>query len=344
MGSEWLLGENVFRSLQRNEYILVAKHQLQADFCDGKIGPFKYKRKDGRIAVVGIFGKNVEPTAPSGFRIDYLIWSLRIYALLIKRINRSKIRHINFAQVLTPIPKLVRSSPNFQFGPVGGQGPWYKVRFLPIKNRLTNFVIFKGIYGLLRSQIKQMNVVFAHPLLAERFESSNVSPAIKLPREQMAQVSKRRQVVHVSRRVYFKLPELHHRLFQALAARHPEVDFMIIGKGWGNITIQKNLHFKENLPRSEIMRIFAESQFHINLSLELAGIVNLEAALNRCITIGSKNSGATYLLDPNEKFLIDLYDPDISEARIFKQVSDAIAAFDEVEAERQFNNASYHTF
>jgi len=343
-GSEWLLGENTFWGLEKDSYIVTARHQLEGDVADGAIGSFKYKRKDGRIAVVGMFGAGAEPKTPMGFRVDYLFWSLRVYALLKKRALRRNIRHINFAQVLTPIPKNLCASKNFMFGPVGGQGPWYKVSFLPFKNRVINFLIFKCIYGAIANRISKMNVTFVHPILAQRFKSELVQPAIQLKREEFIESKKKPQVIHVSRRVYFKLPDLHRIIFENLAAMHPEYDFIIVGAGWGALPSYRNLCFLDSLPRNEIMALFAESSFHINLSLELAGIVNLEAAVNKCITIGSKMSGAEYLLGLSGDYVIDIYNPRISVNTIVEQLSKTIQVYDNVEADRQYKNAQQHTF
>lgn len=343
-GSEWLLGENKFRALGRSSYIVTANHQLGDDFRDGSIGPFSYKRKNGRIAVVGMYGGKSEPKTPMGFRLDYLIWSLKVYALLRKRAARTKIRHNNFAQVLTPIPKPVYESPNFLFGPVGGQGPWYKVQFLPFRYKVINYLIFRGIYSAIADRIRRMNVIFVHPILAERFGCSQIQPAIQLRREVFIERKKAPRVIHVSRRVYFKLPDLHRRLFEDLSDLHPELDFTVIGSGWGEFHSRNNLRFCDSLTRDEIMLLFSESRFHVNLSLELAGIVNLEAALNKCITIGATKSGAEYLLGLKGDYLVDLYDPAISMDDIVSQVSKIIRLYDETEAERQFIQAQQHTF
>jgi hypothetical protein len=231
-GSEWLLGENTYRTLVKGNYIITAKHQIEGDFCDGTIGQFNYKRKDGRIAVIGMFGRNSEPKTPMGFRFDYLIWSLRVYALLRKRAGRSRIHHINFAQILTYITKRVRESKGFVFGPVGGQGPWFKVKFLPFAYRLVNYLIFEWIYGAIVSRIRKMNVVFVHPILAKRFGGGRIQPAIKLMRELYVGHDKKNQVIHVSRRVYFKLPDLHRKLFEELSTLNPEFDFILFLSRW----------------------------------------------------------------------------------------------------------------
>jgi hypothetical protein len=343
-GSEWLLGENIYRILGRGSYMITANHQIQGDLCCGAIGHFKYMRKNGRISVIGMFGSEIEPTTPMSFRLDYLIWSLRVYSLLKKRIARRKVYHNNFAQVLTPIPKPVRESKNFSFGPVGGQGPWYKVRFLPFKNRVVNYIIFDLMYGAITSHIRRMNPIFVHPLLAERFKCGQIKPAIQLKREPFLPHKKRPRVLHVSRRVYFKLPDLHRQLFENLSIRHPELDFFVVGAGWGQTPSSRNLHFFDSLPRDEIMMLFAQSQFHINLSLELAGIVNLEAALNKCITIGSTNSGSEFLLGLRDKYVIDIYNPHISINGIINKISKTISYYDESEAERQYAEANKHTF
>lgn len=343
-GSEWLLGENAYWALKNGNYIITAKHQVQDGFRDGSIGPFNYKRKDGRIAVVGMFGGNAEPRSPMGFRLDYLIWSIRVYARLKKRAVRRKICHINFAQVLTPIPNLVRSSRGFRFGPVGGQGPWYKVRYLPLRYKAVNYIIFEWVYAAINNRIRKMNVLFVHPLLADRFGIGGVRPAIQLRYEGFAAKEKKPQVVHVSRRVYFKLPDLHRRLFEDLSSLHPQLDFIVVGAGWGGGQSRDNLRFIDALPREEIMTLFAESQYHLNLSLELAGIVNLEAALNKCITIGSTKSGAEYLLGLNRDYLVDLYDPTISIRNIVVHISKIIKHYNEQEAERQYEQARQYTF
>ena len=343
-GSEWLLGENTYRTLGNGSFIVTANHQIEGDFHDGTIGPFKYKRKNGRIAVVGMFGRQTEPKTPMGFRFDYLVWSLKVYALLGKRATRRKISHINFAQVMTPIPKLVRESKGFQFGPVGGQGPWYKVRFLPFKNKLINYIIFEWIYGIMEYRISRMNAIFVHPILSDRFGGGPIQPAIQLKHEVYGTQEKKPQVVHVSRRVYFKLPDLHKKLFENLSALHPELDFVVVGAGWGDVPSQKNLHFLDSLPRGEIIVLFAQSRFHVNLSLELAGIVNLEAALNKCITIGATNSGAEYLLKLSGDYLVDIYNPKVSSDDITIQLSKIIRHYDKSEAERQHEQAQRHTF
>ncbi len=343
-GSEWLLGENTFRSLGKKSYIVTANHQLEGDFIDGIIGRFKYKRKDGRIAVVGICGWKNEPKTPMGFRFDYLFWTLKVYALLKKRVICKKIHHINFAQVLTPVPEMVYASTNFLFGPVGGQGPWYKVRFLPLINKLINYFIYEVIYAAISNRIRKMNVIFVHPVLAARFGSKRVKPAIQIKKEAFIAREKKPQVIHVSRRVYFKLPALHRKIFEDLSVLHPELEFLVVGSGWGVVPARHNLRFLDSLPRDEIMALFSESTFHINLSLELAGIVNLEAAVNKCITIGARMSGAEYLLGLKGHYLVNLYDPTISATDVVAHLSDVIRTYDSVEADRQFTRAQQYTF
>lgn len=344
-GSEWLLGENAFLTLDKKSYIITSKHQLSDDFYDGRIGQFSYKRKNGKIAVIGIFGNKSEPTTPMGFRFDYFIWSLKVYALIGKRTIQRKISHINFAQVATPLPKSIKNSKRFQFGPVGGQGPWYKVQFLPLKYRLINYVIYTWVYRLVQSRIKSLNVIFVHPILAERFGFGNIKPAIQIQDKSFTIKNKKPQIIHVSRRVYFKLPDLHKRLFLKLAYLHPELDFLVVGAGWGEeVASFSNLRFIDSLQRDEIIELFAESLFHINLSLELAGIVNLEAALNKCITIGSKNSGAEYLLGLTSSYVLDVYDSEITFHNIVEQISKLIVRYDKAEAGRQFEEAQKYTF
>lgn|GEM_PF-5531404 len=343
-GSEWLLGENTFLALEKGSYIVTAKHQIVGDFRDGSIGQCNYKRKDGRIAVVGMFGRKTEPKNPMEFRFDYLIWSMKVYALLKKRALRRKICHINLAQVLTPIPKSVRTSQGFLFGPVGGQGPWYKVRFLPFMNKLINYVIFEWLYGAVANRISRMNVIFVHPILAERFGGGLSKPAIQLKRAAFVEVVKKLRVIHVSRRVYFKLPDLHRKIFEDLSVLHPEFEFIVVGAGWGEVPSRQNLRFLDSLPRDDIMVLFAESKFHVNLSLELAGIVNLEAALNKCITIGAAKSGAEYLLGLSGDYIVNLYDSAASVGDIVSHVSLVIGHYDDAEAERQFEKAQQHTF
>lgn len=343
-GSEWLLGENALLNLQRGQYIVTAGHQLGEALWDGKIGSVRYKRRHGRICVVGIYGARTEPLRPIQFRIDYFIWCLRVYRLLIKRVSRVKVRHINFAQVLSPIPWDVIRSPNFTFGPVGGQGPWYKSKFLPKRYRIANFVLFKMVYSAFTKRMLSTRVVFVHPTLRERFKCGVVEPAVKLPHAPEPNFKKKRQVLHVSRNVYFKLPDLHRELFDRLSKLHPEVNFVIAGPGWGHYLGGRNLQFIDALSRGEILQLFSESAFHINLSLELAGIVNLEAAANGCVTVGSKNSGAEFLLKLRGNYVVDLYDPEITIEDIVQQIASVIHTYDEFEAYRQYEHGKLHAF
>ena len=343
-GSEWLLGENTYNQLEMGDCIFTARHQLDAKFCDGSIGKVRYKRKFGRIAVIGIFGGRSEPATPMQFRLDYLVWVVLVYFRLGKRVSLSRIQHINFAQVLTPIPKRFRTSPDFIFGPVGGQGPWYKVQFLPLIHRIHNFLIYEIFYSLVKSRLRQMQAIFVHPILAHRFGSNSVRPAIMLESSISKHFIKRRRVIHVSRHVYFKLPHVHRAIFIKLANRHPDIEFLLVGAGWGKYTAGNNLKFFDAMPRTEIINLFEESQFHINLSLEIAGIVNLEAAQKKCITIGAKDSGSEYMLELSGDYLIDMYDRQMTIEKIVDIISNRIERYDKSEADRQFNYAQRYTY
>ena len=290
--------------------------------------------------------KKNEPKSAMGFRLDYFFWSFLIYRKMKKKINRTKIHHVNFAQILTPVPKKIAQSDNFTFGPVGGQGPWYRVRFMNLKNRILNFFLFKIIYKFFKIR-KIKNIIFVHPLLAKEFNASNVLPAIKVKkmgREKILYSNKKKQVIHVARRVYFKLPELHEKIFSKLAYLNPDFDFLIIGSGWKKESNLKNFKFSDHIERSQVNKLFRESQFHINLSLELAGFVNLEAALNKCITVGAIHSGSEFLLKLKGKYLIDIYDKNQNVDQLVSHLSEIIQDYDIHEAESQFFSAKKYEY
>lgn len=343
-GSEWMLGENVFKTLDQNEIIFTPLHQIkEGQEPHGQIGSIAYFRKEGIISVIGIPSLfKTEPKSPMIFRIDYFFWITRVYRIIIKKgLERIFITHNNFAQILTPVPKKIRNSEKFVFGPIGGQGPYYRCKFLSFKYRLWNFFIFEVLYSILSRRIHKMNTICIHPILGKKFDITRILPAIALDQFEVGSKSiKKSQVIHVARHTYFKLPHLHREIFYRLAILNPDIDFKIIGSDWKYEQVLENFEIVGPIHRDLVMNVFDESSYHINLSLELAGFVNLEAASAKCITIGAKESGSHFLLDLDCDHYIDLYDKNITIEKIVEKLSKRICIYDNSVAQRQFSAAS----
>jgi hypothetical protein len=343
-GSEWALGENILPKLEPLDYILCASHQLPRKSTK-VINGISYVRVNKKIKIIGLPAVLSSPNSPIQYRLDYLIWVIGTYRKLKRRINKNKIQHVNFAQILTPIPYQIRSSTNFTFGPVGGQGPWFRIKFMDPLHRILNFILFAMVYKLFRSRLPN-NTIFVHPTLANVFGREEVDPAIRIKKVEdnkslIKLKNKKITVVHISRKVYFKLPNLHYKLFLDLAKANPDKEFMLIGRGWGRFKSSvQNLTILEHVSRTDVMDIFKHSHYHVNLSLELAGFVNLEAAQNMCITLGAKYTGADLLLSLHDDQVINLYDKEMTYNSILAIISSQIQKYDVGTALVQEKNAS----
>lgn len=343
-GSEWALGENILPKLKPLDYILCSSQQLPRETTK-VINGISYVRVDKKIKIIGLPAVLSSPTSPMQYRFDYLIWVIRTYRKLKRRVSKNKIQHVNLAQILTPIPNCIRNSTNFCFGPVGGQGPWFRVKFMNRSHRIINFVLFEIVYKLFRNIIPH-NTIFVHPTLAHVFGKKKVDPAIRIKRvednkSRINLKNKKITVVHISRKVYFKLPNLHYKLFLDLANANPDKEFILIGRGWEKVKSNvKNLTILEHVTRTDVMNMFKHSHYHVNLSLELAGFVNLEAAQNMCITIGAKHTGSDFLLNLNDDQVIDLYEKEMTHTSIFETINGQIQTYDIETALIQDKNAS----
>ena len=170
----------------------------------------------------------IEPKIYNLQRLQYIVWLSIIKNILTDaRINRKiSITHVNFAQILTSYGKRLNSHNKMKFMPLGGQGRWYKIKFLAKHRRFVNFLLTEIIYRV-RSwyDLGMASKTVVHPVLQEFFGCENVKPAIGLSAEEyvppeVAAVTNKRKVLYCGRNVYFKLPQLHIQLFKKLAISH----------------------------------------------------------------------------------------------------------------------------
>ena len=315
-GSEWQLAENKYDAEERAVF-LIPRHQfdilkLHKRNING-INFIKY-RTNLIICIEPTVLLNREPKIYNLQRLQYIFWLNIIKNVLTDARMDRKIRvtHVNFAQILTSYGKRLNSNSKLKFMPLGGQGRWYKVKFLANHRRFVNFLLTEVVYRI-RSwyDLEVINKTVVHPVMQEFFGCKNVRPAISLPEAEFrysidVSPEYRGKVLYCGRNVYFKLPELHFKLFKKLAVSNPNLEFLLIGRGWKPIAGPKNLRVLGGIGRNELLSIMEECSCGINLSLELAGFVNLEMASRMCPVICADSFGADYLLEPSQDFKIDL--------------------------------------
>lgn len=349
-GSEWQLAQNCYNETTYSVF-LVPRHQFdQLDLKKRKINKRRFIKHQTNLIVCiePIRLLAIEPKIYNLQRLQYIIWLIVMRQVLVNsRLERKEsIVHVNFAQVLTSYGRRLNSHPKFKFKPLGGQGKWYKVKYLATHRRLVNFFLTEVVYKIrcwYDRDISRRTVV--HPTLQQFFNSQTVLPAIRLSKADLvvprdSDSHGRRTVICCGRNVYFKLPELHFKLFDKLAHTNPNLEFLIIGPGWQRKTVSHNFRTFDKISRDELLHQMEHSLCGVNLSLELAGFVNLEMASRMCPIICASSYGADFLLKPTEDFTIDIQKNKFAE--IYSHIDELLKSEQSkflIEAQKQFINS-----
>jgi glycosyltransferase involved in cell wall biosynthesis len=233
-------------------------------------------------------------------RLHYLLWILRCWRI---RQLRGLRWHLTYSQVLYLGPLLMFQ--NFRLGPVGGQRLLYKFSILSLGYRIRNLILTRIVYPVASQIYRSMriNLDVTHPALQQFFRASRVVPPMSAydfgPPPTVFNANGRSLIMTVGRKIPVKLPNLTYGVFEILARRFPNFDFLIIGSGWGNRNLRKNFQTIENVEREALFNYYDKSIVNLFLSLELGGTVASEALSRGAVTLHIEGSGPEFLLGPS---------------------------------------------
>jgi glycosyltransferase involved in cell wall biosynthesis len=305
------------------------------------------KKIKKKLILVKIGNDKKKPKSPASYRIGYILWIIKC-RFLTKNLN-GFFWFVTLTQILTIIP-IIFFKKKYFMGPLGGQGSFWKYKYLSFTIRIKNFILTKFLYNLNSLFLISNKYMIAHPLLkVSNPKSALVIPAIhQTPQKKnIIPMNKRKNIIFIGRNIEIKMPKVIISVFKILSNFFPQYNFFIIGEGWKKKKVNRNFKILSKINQKKIFKIFERSRLHVFLSFELGGFVLFESTKLGCPNFTLSGFGAQYLVNPSNSFKINpnvrTFDDFIN--KVVYRISTLIKNDRNLvrEASRQYKNSTKYT-
>lgn len=279
--------------------------------------------------------------------VRYFLWvvSLQLFLRSWCRGRGAKVHFVTYTQLATPI--LMPNSVHVYLGPVGiiPKVRWSAPvsRELALKSKIMWAIIMPLVRALSYTGDVKSSVV--HPSIARSLgpNESRVISALNVDylETKMATASDDATIdaIVVARSVSFKNLEIASKALRKVSAISGR-STRVINAGKQADFAYKSGAFVEvgRQDRATVMQDLKASRLHVTLSVELGGYINLEAATQGVPTLCLRGYGASFMLNPSDRFLLNIESmtPDYVADRVLALLNDERLIAEEAVRQRHF--------